>query len=383
MKRVAILGSTGSIGSQALDVIDNNKQLLEVAVLSCAKSIDKLSDQIDRYHPYAAVVAEEKDAAELQKKHPDCEIFWGDDGLCRAVRGECDIVLNSLMGIRGMVPTYEAIKAGKEIALANKETLVAGGRVIMDAVAQYGTKLTPVDSEHSAIFQCLQGQNRKDVERLILTGSGGPFRKSAPKELENVTVEQALRHPNWSMGPKITIDSATLMNKGLEVIEAMWLFDVDIRDIDVVIHPQSIIHSMIEMHDGAILAQMGTPDMRIPIAYALTYPDREVSNARKLDLVKDAGIMTFEEPDFEKFKCLALAIEAAKLGGTYTAALNGANEELVGLFLAGKIGFMQIPQTLEKVMEKHKVQNDLSIEVILEADRQARSEARGLVMEQA
>ena len=282
-----------------------------------------------------------------------------------------------------MVPTYEAIKAGKEIALANKETLVAGGRVIMDAAAQYGTKLTPVDSEHSAIFQCLQGQNRKDVERLILTGSGGPFRKSAPKELENVTVEQALRHPNWSMGPKITIDSATLMNKGLEVIEAMWLFDVDIRDIDVVIHPQSIIHSMIEMHDGAILAQMGTPDMRIPIAYALTYPDREVSNARKLDLVKDAGIMTFEEPDFEKFKCLALAIEAAKLGGTYTAALNGANEELVGLFLAGKIGFMQISQTLEKVMENHKVQNDLSIEVILEADRQARSEARGLVIEQA
>ena len=380
MKRVAILGSTGSIGSQALDVIDKNKQLLEVAVLSCAKSIDKLSDQIDKYHPRAAVVAEEKDAARLQKMHPDCEIFWGDEGLCRAVRGECDIVLNSLMGIRGMVPTYEAIKAGKEIALANKETLVAGGAVIMDAAAQHGTKLTPVDSEHSAIFQCLQGQNRKDVKRLILTGSGGPFREYAMQDMENVTAEQALRHPNWSMGPKITIDSATLMNKGLEVIEAMWLFDTDIKDIDVVIHPQSIIHSMIEMHDGAILAQMGTPDMRIPIAYALTYPDREVSNARRLDLVKDAGVMTFEEPDFEKFKCLALAVEAAKRGGTYAAALNGANEELVGLFLEGRIGFMQIPYALEKIMDNHKVQNDLSIEVILEADRQARSEARGLVL---
>jgi 1-deoxy-D-xylulose-5-phosphate reductoisomerase len=379
MKKVAILGSTGSIGSQALDVIDNNKQLLSVAVLSCAHSIEKLSEQIRKYKPEAAVVAEEKDAMILREKHPGCEILVGDEGLCEAASGDCDIVLNSLMGIRGMIPTYEAIKAGKEVALANKETLVAGGKVIMEAAAEHGTKLTPVDSEHSAIFQCLQGQNKDAVSRLILTGSGGPFRCYDEEALEHVTVEQALRHPNWSMGPKITIDSATLMNKGLEVIEAMWLFGFDIKGIDVVIHPQSIIHSMIEMRDGAVLAQMGTPDMRIPIAYALTYPDRENSNARKLDFIRDAGSMTFEKPDMDKFPCLAIAMEAARLGGTYPAAMNGANEELVARFLDGKLRFMDIPRTLEKIMNHHKVQNDLSIEVILEADRQARREVAELL----
>ena len=371
MKKVAILGSTGSIGTQALDVISKNKQLLSVAVLSCANNIEKLCSQIEEYHPEAVVVAKEVDAAELRRKYPSIEVFWGDDGLVQAATGDCDVVLNSLMGIRGLVPTYKAVMSGKDIALANKETLVAGGELIMKAVKEKNTLLTPVDSEHSAVFQCMQGQNRKDVARLILTGSGGPFRQCSKNELETVTVEQALKHPNWSMGEKITIDSSTLMNKGLEVIEAMWLFGFDIDSIDVVIHPQSIIHSMIEMNDGAILAQMGTADMRIPIAYALTYPDREVSGSQRLDLIK-AAQLTFEEPDTDKFPCLKIAMDAAKAGGTYPVTMNGANEMLVSAFLEGRISYLDIPRIIDRIMQEHKVQYDLSLEVILEADKMAR-----------
>ena len=371
MKKVAILGSTGSIGTQALDVISKNKQLLSVAVLSCANNIEKLCSQIEEYHPEAVVVAKEVDAAELRRKYPYIEVFWGDDGLVQAATGDCDVVLNSLMGIRGLVPTYKAVMSGKDIALANKETLVAGGELIMKAVKEKNTLLTPVDSEHSAIFQCMQGQNRKDVARLILTGSGGPFRQCSKNELETVTVEQALKHPNWSMGEKITIDSSTLMNKGLEVIEAMWLFGFDIDSIDVVIHPQSIIHSMIEMNDGAILAQMGTADMRIPIAYALTYPDREVSGSQRLDLIK-AAQLTFEEPDTDKFPCLKIAMDAAKAGGTYPVTMNGANEMLVSAFLEGRISYLDIPRIIDRIMQEHKVQYDLSLDVILEADKLAR-----------
>lgn len=371
MKKVAILGSTGSIGTQALDVISKNKQLLSVAVLSCANNIEKLCSQIEEYHPEAVVVAKEVDAAELRRKYPSIEVFWGDDGLVQAATGDCDVVLNSLMGIRGLVPTYKAVMSGKDIALANKETLVAGGELIMKAVKEKNTLLTPVDSEHSAIFQCMQGQNRKDVARLILTGSGGPFRQCSKNELETVTVEQALKHPNWSMGEKITIDSSTLMNKGLEVIEAMWLFGFDIDSIDVVIHPQSIIHSMIEMNDGAILAQMGTADMRIPIAYALTYPDREVSGSQRLDLIKVAQL-TFEEPDTDKFPCLKIAMDAAKAGGTYPVTMNGANEMLVSAFLEGRISYLDIPRIIDRIMQEHKVQYDLSLDVILEADKLAR-----------
>ncbi len=371
MKKVAILGSTGSIGTQALDVISKNKQLLSVAVLSCANNIEKLCSQIEEYHPEAVVVAKEVDAAELRRKYPSIEVFWGDDGLVQAATGDCDVVLNSLMGIRGLVPTYKAVMSGKDIALANKETLVAGGELIMKAVKEKNTLLTPVDSEHSAIFQCMQGQNRKDVARLILTGSGGPFRQCSKNELETVTVEQALKHPNWSMGEKITIDSSTLMNKGLEVIEAMWLFGFDIDSIDVVIHPQSIIHSMIEMNDGAILAQMGTADMRIPIAYALTYPDREVSGSQRLDLIK-AAQLTFEEPDTDKFPCLKIAMDAAKAGGTYPVTMNGANEMLVSAFLEGRISYLDIPRIIDRIMQEHKVQYDLSLDVILEADKLAR-----------
>ena len=371
MKKVAILGSTGSIGTQALDVISKNKQLLSVAVLSCANNIEKLCSQIEEYHPEAVVVAKEEDAAELRRKYPSVEVLWGDDGLVQAATGDCDVVLNSLMGIRGLVPTYKAVMSGKDIALANKETLVAGGELIMKGVKEKNILLTPVDSEHSAVFQCMQGQNRKDVARLILTGSGGPFRKCSKKELETVTVEQALKHPNWSMGAKITIDSSTLMNKGLEVIEAMWLFGFDIDSIDVVIHPQSIIHSMIEMNDGAVLAQMGTADMRIPIAYALTYPDREVSGSQRLDLIK-AAQLTFEEPDTDKFPCLKIAMDAAKAGGTYPVTMNGANEMLVSAFLEGRISYLDIPRIIDRIMQEHKVQYDLSLEVILEADKMAR-----------
>ena len=371
MKKVAILGSTGSIGTQALDVISKNKQLLSVAVLSCANNIEKLCSQIEEYHPEAVVVAKEVDAAELRRKYPSIEVFWGDDGLVQAATGDCDVVLNSLMGIRGLVPTYKAVMSGKDIALANKETLVAGGELIMKAVKEKNILLTPVDSEHSAIFQCMQGQNRKDVARLILTGSGGPFRQCSKNELETGTVEQALKHPNWSMGEKITIDSSTLMNKGLEVIEAMWLFGFDIDSIDVVIHPQSIIHSMIEMNDGAILAQMGTADMRIPIAYALTYPDREVSGSQRLDLIK-AAQLTFEEPDTDKFPCLKIAMDAAKAGGTYPVTMNGANEMLVSAFLEGRISYLDIPRIIDRIMQEHKVQYDLSLDVILEADKLAR-----------
>ena len=371
MKKVAILGSTGSIGTQALDVISKNKQLLSVAVLSCANNIEKLCSQIEEYHPEAVVVAKEVDAAELRRKYPSIEVFWGDDGLVQAATGDCDVVLNSLMGIRGLVPTYKAVMSGKDIALANKETLVAGGELIMKGVKEKNILLTPVDSEHSAVFQCMQGQNRKDVARLILTGSGGPFRQCSKNELETVTVEQALKHPNWSMGEKITIDSSTLMNKGLEVIEAMWLFGFDIDSIDVVIHPQSIIHSMIEMNDGAILAQMGTADMRIPIAYALTYPDREVSGSQRLDLIK-AAQLTFEEPDTDKFPCLKIAMDAAKAGGTYPVTMNGANEMLVSAFLEGRISYLDIPRIIDRIMQEHKVQYDLSLDVILEADKLAR-----------
>ena len=371
MKKVAILGSTGSIGTQALDVISKNKQLLSVAVLSCANNIEKLCSQIEEYHPEAVVVAKEVDAAELRRKYPSVEVLWGDDGLVQAATGDCDVVLNSLMGIRGLVPTYKAVMSGKDIALANKETLVAGGELIMKGVKEKNILLTPVDSEHSAVFQCMQGQNRKDVARLILTGSGGPFRQCSKNELETVTVEQALKHPNWSMGEKITIDSSTLMNKGLEVIEAMWLFGFDIDSIDVVIHPQSIIHSMIEMNDGAIRAQMGTADMRIPIAYALTYPDREVSGSQRLDLIK-AAQLTFEEPDTDKFPCLKIAMDAAKAGGTYPVTMNGENEMLVSAFLEGRISYLDIPRIIDRIMQEHKVQYDLSLDVILEADKLAR-----------
>lgn len=381
MKQITILGSTGSIGRQSLDVIDRNSDRFGVFALVCGSNVKLLEEQIEKFKPALAVCKNEEDAKLLQDKFPNTEILWGEEGINKAVTGDCDLVLNSLVGMMGMVPTYHGIMAGKDIALANKETLVAGGEVIMRAVKEKGVNLTPIDSEHSAIFQCLRGQRSEDVTRLILTGSGGPFRTSTMEELKAATVEQALNHPNWSMGNKITIDSATLMNKGLEFIEAKWLFDFEPEKIEVVIHPQSIVHSMIETKDGAILAQMGVPDMKLPIAYALTCPERVESGSERLDLFGEGANLTFEKPDLDKFPCLRMAMEAIKAGGTYPAALNGANEELVAAFLDSRIGFMDIPGIIEKVIEEHKVQRDLSIDVILEADYLAREAAKKLMGE--
>jgi len=378
MKKIAILGSTGSIGTQALDVIRNNPDLFRASVLSCAARIGDLEKQIAEFRPDMVCVAEENDAKELAKKYRRTEIVWGGRGLITAASSDCDVVLNSLVGIRGLEPTYNAILAGNDIALANKETLVAGGELIMKTVAERGVSMLPVDSEHSAIFQCLQGSAGNKIRRILLTASGGPFFDMPESELSEVTVEQALAHPNWSMGNKITIDSATMMNKGFEVIEAKWLFGVDLDRVEVLVHRQSILHSAVEFEDGAVIAQLGVPDMRLPIKYALTYPARITDDFPKLDFCKEGAELTFEKPDIEKFKCLKLAYEAAKAGGSYTIALNGANEVLVQLFLEGKIKFTQIPETLERILDSHVPQYGADLETILAVDKEVRRVALSL-----
>lgn len=370
MKKIAILGSTGSIGTQTLDIIDRNRDKYEVIVLSCAKKIDVLEQQIDKYKPKMVVVEREEDGVYLTSKYRNLQVECGTQGLIEAVRTDCQIVVNSLMGIRGLIPTYYALEEGKEIAFANKETLVAGGELIMKKVVKKGGILLPVDSEHSAIFQCLQGNPKNKIRKLIITASGGPFRGYTKKQLENVTLEQALRHPKWSMGKKITIDSATLMNKGLEVIEARWLFDIQSNNIQVVVHPQSIIHSMVEYKDGAIIAQLGLPDMRVPISYALAYPDRLENDFSSLNFFEEAANLTFEKPDEENFKCLKMAKEVLEKGGSYPVVLNGANEALVQLFLERKIKFNDIPNTIEEMLNKHNPKYSLDLETILEIDRE-------------
>ncbi len=374
MKKIAILGSTGSIGTQALDIIRNNSDKFEATVLSCGKRVEKLSEQIEEFHPKIVVVSDEKQAMELSHKHKNVEVLFGENGLIEAAsKGDHDIVLNSLMGIRGLAPTYAAICANKDIALANKETLVAGGEVVMKAVKEHNVKMLPVDSEHSAIFQSLQGNCDAKIKRILLTASGGPFRGMSLEQLHGVTLEQALKHPNWSMGSKITIDSATMMNKGLEVIEAKWLFDVNLNQIEVLVHPQSIVHSGVEFIDGSIIAQLGVPDMRTPIAYAFTYPERIQGSAEHLDFFSEASNLTFEKPDFETFKCLKFAFEALKAGGSYPVVLNGANEVLVDRFLKGKISFIDIQNTLEKILQNHKPEYNLELEDILRIDKEIRS----------
>ncbi len=372
-KKIAILGSTGSIGTQALDIIEKNPDIYSASVLSCSRRINELKAQIDKFHPELVVVEREEDALQLAKEYPHLEVDFGERGLIQAAEMDCDKVLNSLMGIRGLIPTYHGLKAGNDIAFANKETLVAGGELIMKTVDETGARLLPVDSEHSAIFQCLQGNPEKALRRIILTASGGPFRGYTLQQLENVTLEQALKHPKWTMGSKITIDSATLMNKGLEVIEAKWLFDVDLDQIQVVVHPQSIMHSAVEYHDGSIIAQLGNPDMRVPIAYAFTYPDRLENDYPSLDFFTEAANLTFEKPDMTVFKNLALAFEACRKGGSYPVTLNGANEMLVQLFLEGKIRFIDIQNTIEKILDEHDPKYNLDLEGILEADRNARN----------
>lgn len=377
MKKVAVLGSTGSIGTQALDVIRANRDKFEVTSLTCGKNIERLSKQIEEFSPKLAVTADAEDASRLAELHPEIEIMYGEEGLIAAAEDDSQILLNSLMGMRGLVPTYRAIKAGKDIALANKETLVAGGELIMDTVQRAGVKLLPVDSEHSAIFQCLQGNKGKPIKRILLTASGGPFRGYSKKELEEVTLEQALRHPKWTMGQKITIDSATMMNKGLEVIEARWLFDVPLSDIQILVHPQSIVHSAVEFEDTSVIAQMGLPDMRIPISLALGYPERIPYEGRGLDFFKEGASLTFEAPDTSAFGCIKLAYEASAAGGSYPVVMNAANEVLVDQFLKGKIRFVDIEKNIEKILELHTPSYNLGLNDIINIDQEIRKEVMG------
>ena len=376
-KTIALLGATGSIGRQTLEVV---RELgLSVAALTAYTQIDLLERQARQLMPRLAVLYDETAAQELRRRlrGTGIEVMAGEEGLLAAATlPEADTVVTAVMGSVGLKPTLAAIRQGKRIALANKETLVCAGELVMDAAAQYGAEIVPVDSEHSAVFQCLQGcRDRDEVKRILLTCSGGPFYGRTFEELERVTAADALRHPNWHMGPKITVDSATLMNKGLEIIEAMRLYRLPVEQVQAVIHRQSIVHSLVEYRDGALLAQLGTPDMKLPIRYALTYPYRAESPDAPLDLLT-CGALTFAPPDETAFPCLRLARQAAKTGGTACAILNGANEAAVGLFLAGEIGFNDIPRRVERAMERVPVQYKPSLADILEADGAARREVK-------
>ena len=376
-KTIALLGATGSIGRQTLEVV---RELgLSVAALTAHTQIDLLERQARQLMPRLAVLYDETAAQELRRRlrGTGIEVMAGEEGLLAAATlPEADTVVTAVMGSVGLKPTLAAIRQGKRIALANKETLVCAGELVMDAAAQYGAEIVPVDSEHSAVFQCLQGcRDRGEVKRILLTCSGGPFYGRTFEELERVTAADALRHPNWHMGPKITVDSATLMNKGLEIIEAMRLYRLPMEQVQAVIHRQSIVHSLVEYRDGALLAQLGTPDMKLPIRYALTYPCRAESPDAPLDLLT-CGALTFAPPDETAFPCLRLARQAAKTGGTACAILNGANEAAVGLFLAGEIGFNDIPRRVERAMERVPVQYKPSLADILEADGAARREVK-------
>lgn len=376
-KTIALLGATGSIGRQTLEVV---RELgLSVAALTAHTQIDLLERQARQLMPRLAVLYDEAAAQELRGRlrGTGIEVMAGEEGLLAAATlPEADTVVTAVMGSVGLKPTLAAIRQGKRIALANKETLVCAGELVMDAAAQYGAEIVPVDSEHSAVFQCLQGcRDRGEVKRILLTCSGGPFYGRTFEELERVTAADALRHPNWHMGPKITVDSATLMNKGLEIIEAMRLYRLPVEQVQAVIHRQSIVHSLVEYRDGALLAQLGTPDMKLPIRYALTYPCRAESPDAPLDLLT-CGALTFAPPDETAFPCLRLARQAAKTGGTACAILNGANEAAVGLFLAGEIGFNDIPRRVERAMERVPVQYKPSLADILEADGAARREVK-------
>ena len=373
MKNLSVLGSTGSIGTQTLDIVRKHKDEFNVIALSCGHNISLFKEQLKEFAPRFAVCAEKSDMEELGKAFPGIEFSFGLDGICTAASLEgADMVVNSLLGMMGIKPTYEAICAGKNIAFANKETLVAGGDFIMDAVKKKGIAFLPVDSEHSAIFQCLQGAGCNKLKKILLTASGGPFRGYTAEQLKSVTKEQALKHPNWSMGAKITIDSATMMNKGLEIIEACRLFDVSAKAIEVVVHPESAIHSAIEFEDGSIIAQIGRPDMRIPIAYALSYPKRLSNVGESLDLFK-LSAMHFEKPDTEVFKCLSLAMKAIEYGGSYTIVLNAANEEAVAAFLNDKINFVQIGDAVEEALQRHVIKEISSVDDILEVEKTARN----------
>ncbi|HJA67861.1 1-deoxy-D-xylulose-5-phosphate reductoisomerase [Lachnoclostridium sp. An169] len=371
MKKIAVLGSTGSIGTQTLEIVRNNGDI-RVTALAAGNNIDLLEQQIREFSPKLAAVWSEERARELRERIRDLDVkvLCGMDGLLAvSSEPEAEILVTAIVGMIGILPTIEAIKAGKDIALANKETLVTAGHIIMPLAAEKGVSILPVDSEHSAIFQCLQGGQRKALHKILLTASGGPFRGKKKSELENIQVEDALKHPNWAMGKKITIDSSTMVNKGLEVIEAKWLFGVTPDQIQVVVQPKSIIHSMVEYEDGAVIAQLGTPDMKLPIQYALYYPERRYLPGERLDFSTLTEI-TFEKPDLETFTGLKLAFEAARRGGSLPTVLNAANERAVAMFLDRKIRFLEIPEIIGTCMEQHRVIENPTVEEILKTEQE-------------
>jgi 1-deoxy-D-xylulose-5-phosphate reductoisomerase len=379
VKAIALLGSTGSIGTQTLDIVANYPDQFRIVGLAAGRNIALLANQIRQFKPEIVAIADPTQLNDLKAAIADVVpqpiLVTGEAGVVEvAAYGDAQAVVTGIVGCAGLLPTIAAIKAGKDIALANKETLIAGGPVVLPLVAAHGVKLLPADSEHSAIFQCLQGVPEGGLRRIILTASGGAFRDWPVEKLAQVTVADALKHPNWSMGRKITVDSATLMNKGLEVIEAHYLFGVDYDHIDIVIHPQSIIHSLIEVQDTSVLAQLGWPDMRLPLLYALSWPERIATNWEPLDLVK-SGDLTFREPNHEKYPCMGLAYAAGRAGGCLPAVLNAANEQAVALFLDEKIAFLDIPRVIEKTCDRFQTQNTAapSLEDILHADRWARA----------
>ena len=383
MKKISILGSTGSIGQSTLSVVEKFQDRFTVVALAAGNNVELLEQQVRKFRPSIVSVVSERSAGDLKKRCSDLSmrIFFGVEGMIQvAAADEADITVSAIVGTAGLVPTMAAIRAGKDIALANKEVLVTAGELVMAECRSQGVRILPVDSEHSAIFQCLLAGANTDIRKLVLTAPGGPFRSHSKKDLGKVTLAQALKHPNWSMGRKITIDSATLMNKGLEVIEARWLFDIAPEKIKVLVHPQSIVHSMVEYHDGAVVAQLGMPDMRGPIAYALSYPERLSGVSPALDLAK-MGTLTFEEPDMDRFPCLAYAFDALRAGGSMPAVLSAANEVAVKYFLEEKIGYTDIARVIRSTMDAHTPSNIRTVEDALKADLWARQEAEKVIAE--
>lgn len=379
LKKIILLGATGSIGVQTADIIREHPEEFSLAGFSAGRNMEITKQFILEFKPEIVCVQMAADAEALKKEFPDVFFVSGSKGLIETATYRADVLVNAVIGSVGLEPTLEAIKLGRTIAIANKETLVTAGHLVMDSAKKYGAAILPVDSEHSALFQALNGEKREQASRLILTASGGSFRDSARADLEHVTVKEALNHPNWSMGAKITIDSATMVNKGLEVIEAHILFDFDYKDIDVLLHRESIIHSMVEFQDTSVMAQLGTPDMRVPIQYALSYPDRlPRPKAKKLNLA-EIGKLHFQDMDYERFRALKLAFDAGKTGGTMTTVLNAANEQAVAMFLNGEIKFLQIEEMIERAMDAHQVIYSPDLETILHADSETRKSVKNML----
>jgi 1-deoxy-D-xylulose-5-phosphate reductoisomerase len=382
-RRISLLGSTGSIGTKVLDVVRRSKGRFSVNGLAAGENVQLLAEQIRQFRPeiVSVMTAELADQVRSMIEFTDTEVLYGKEGYIEvATAYDADLVVSAMVGAAGLIPTLAALDAGKDVALANKESLVTAGPLVMSLAKEKGASIIPIDSEHSAIFQCLRGHRNEDVRRIVLTASGGPFKDRNRDELVKVTPEEAVRHPKWSMGAKISVDSATLMNKGLEVIEARWLFDISVDRIDVVVHPQSIVHSMVEFIDGSVLAQMGIPDMRVPIAYALVWPRRLELDLPSLNLI-ESGSLSFEMPHFDKFPCLGLAYDAARKGGTATTALNAANEVAVDAFLQGRMGFTAIQEVVREVIEAFPVEDIRDLDDVLKADALARLRAEGIILE--